>query len=452
MAVVDWFASPPEVTTGRLQAGPQAAPMLEAAAAYEVQAANFATQASVMASAISETASQWEGLASFRSAAAAAKMPVWLSTAAVIAAARGAAATMQAGAYEAAFAAVPQLPDIAANHVTRAVLYSTNFLGINTVPIGVKEFDYFVRMTQQAGNAMLGYMADTAANVASLSTVIPPMPIAMPGAGLTSVSNAGLLSLTGTPEAAGRNMTLALNTAQSVMSTVRMQAAGAAAYGGDAERKGEFGANMAQLASEQAAQQVTQQAAQQSPEQAAQAAQMGPQMATQLISQATQAPQQLMQAPQQAMQLPQQLMSPMQQFTQMFSGGFGKDSTGADVSQVGLFDTQPESNHPLAGGTGAPVGGGMLTGGSVPGSGGAPTRTPLLATVTAPPAATTTAPVTSSPSAAANPSAMRAGAAPMGMAPMAGTHGQKSSGGTVEELVAPGPLMFDDDVDDIDDW
>lgn len=448
MAVVDWFASPPEVTTGRLQAGPQAAPMLEAAAAYEVQAADFATQASVMASAISETASQWEGLASFRSAAAAAKMPVWLSTAAAIAAARGAAATMQAGAYEAAFAAVPQLPDIAANHVTRAVLYATNFLGINAVPIGVKEFDYFVRMTQQAGNAMLGYMADTAANVASLTTVIPPMPIAMPGAGLTSVANAGLLSLTGTPEAAGRNMTLALNTAQSVMSTVRMQAAGAAAYGGDAQRKGEFGANMAQLASEQ----VTQQAAQQPPEQAAQAAQMGPQMATQLISQATQTPQQLMQAPQQAMQMPQQLMSPMQQFTQLFSGGFGKDSTGADVSQVGLFGTQPESNHPLAGGTGAPVGGGMLTGGSVPGSGGAPTRTPLLATVTAPPAPASAAPVTSTPSAAANPSAVRAGAAPMGMAPMAGAHGQKSSGGTVEELVAPGPLMFDDDIDDIDDW
>lgn len=65
--------------------------------------------------------------------------------------------------------------------------------------------------------------------------------------------------------------------------------------------------------------------------------------------------------------------------------------------------------------------------------------------------ATATSP-TASPAAAADPKAMRAGAAPMGMAPMSGAHGEKQSGGSIDELVAPAPLAFDNYDDDVDDW
>ena len=59
-------------------------------------------------------------------------------------------ATAQATSYTTAMATTPPLPEIELNHITHAVLEATNFLGINTVPIGVNESDYFVRMWNQA--------------------------------------------------------------------------------------------------------------------------------------------------------------------------------------------------------------------------------------------------------------------------------------------------------------
>ncbi|MEX7469106.1 PPE family protein [Mycobacterium adipatum] len=439
----DWFAQLPEVTTGRLQSGPQAAPMLTAAASYETQAANFTAQAATMAAAIAETGSQWEGLASIRSTASALKMPTWLADAAVTAATHGIKALNQAAAYETAFMSVPQLPTIAENHITRAVLHATNFLGINTAPIGVKEADYWVRMRAQAGAAMLNYLSSTAANVGTLKAAMPPTPIAVPGAGVASITQSGISAMSGGIEAARRDATLALNTATSVASTARLTGANLATFGNDVERKTEQTAMTAMNASEQAAQSSKATPA----GDPAQMAQMMPQMLSQVASQAGSLPQQALQAP---MQAGQQLMSPVQQFTQLFSSGFGKDSTGTDVTQVGPFGTEPESTHPVAGGMGPAAGAGMLSGGGVPGNAGAAARTPLLASVTAMPAAATSP--TANPAAAADPKAMRAGAAPMGMAPMAGAHGQKQSGGTVDELVAPAPLSFDNDYDDVDDW
>ncbi|QFS94595.1 putative PPE family immunogenic protein PPE68 (plasmid) [Mycobacterium sp. THAF192] len=439
----DWFAQLPEITTGKLQSGPQSGPMLAAAASYEAQAANFTAQAAVMAAAIAETASHWEGMASIRSTEAALKMPAWLADAAVTAATHGLKAANQAAAYQTAFAAVPQLPTIAENHITRAVLHATNFLGINTVPIGIKEADYWVRMRAQAGAAMLSYLSSTTANVGSLIPTMVPMPIAVPGAGIASVMQSGMMAMAGGTEAARRDATLALNTATSMASTAKLTGTNLAAFGNDAERKAEQAATTAMNASQQASQ-SSQATTAQDPAQMAQT--MAP-LLSQGASQAGSLPQQALQAP---MQAGQQFMSPLQQFSQLFSNGFGKDATGADVTQVGLFGTEPESTHPLAGGMGPAAGAGMLSGGGVPGNPGAAARTPLLASVSAPPSTATTP--TATPAAVADSKAMRAGAAPMGMMPMTGARGQQQAGGTVDELVAPGALEFDNDDDDIDDW
>ena len=76
----------------------------------------------------------------------------------------------------------PPLPEIEMNHVTNAMLNATNFLGVNTVPIGVNEFDYFVRMWNQAAGAMEGYQAETSLNT-MFEPIPPTTPIVMPGVG-----------------------------------------------------------------------------------------------------------------------------------------------------------------------------------------------------------------------------------------------------------------------------
>jgi PPE-repeat protein len=443
----DFFARPPEVTTGMLQAGLGSGPMLAAAAAFSAQAAAFTAQSAVMTSALVQAASFWEGTAAISSATAAAKMPAWLAETAIHATERAARSTAQAAAYDAAYATTPQLPEIAQNHVTHAVLQSTNFLGINTVPIGINEADYG-RMWGQAAGVMLSYMTETMTNLAALSPVLMPLPITIPGAGEAGLASSGFIALAGGPEAVGRDATLAMSAADSVLSSAQLAAGGVAATGNDIGRQTEQEAIAGAELADQSTSDGTQTAMGRQPLQEMQTLQALPQTVSEIGSQATQLPQQLSQGPTQALG---QFTSPVQQFTQMFSqGGWGTDAAGAPLSQVGMFGVNPESNHPLAGGTGPAMGGGMYVGGGVPGSPGASARTPLLASLT-----TASAPAVKDVAvepAVANEAAVRGGAAPVGMMP-AGAHQKRSSTGTVEPLVAPGPLTFEDDFDvDVDDW
>ncbi|BCI86280.1 hypothetical protein NIIDMKKI_14860 [Mycobacterium kansasii] len=106
----------------------------------------------------------WTGAGSDKAIAAATPMVGWLAAASAQAKMRATQATAQAAAYTQAMANTPSLPEIAMNHITTAVLTATNFLGINTVPIAVKETDYFVRMWNQAAAAMDVYQAETTVN------------------------------------------------------------------------------------------------------------------------------------------------------------------------------------------------------------------------------------------------------------------------------------------------
>jgi hypothetical protein len=170
------------------------------------------------------------------------------------------------------------------------------------------------------------------------------------------------------------------------------------------------------------------------------------QMMGQMAGMAAQLPGQLMgmatQAPQQLMQPLQQLAQPLQSLTSMF-GGKGSGA-GAGASPFSAF-----SNHPLAGGSGAGGGAGLVKAASVPGAGGSPAQTPMMAKLVG------TSPVAVGPVGAS--SAAVGGLAPvgagggMGGPAMMGQRGE-GNGGSTASLSPPAPLEYDLDGDVDDDW
>jgi len=175
----------------------------------------------------------------------------------------------------------------------------------------------------------------------------------------------------------------------------------------------------------------------------------------QMMQMAGQLPQMLGQLPQQAMQPLQQLSQPLQQLTSLFQGG-GQGKAGLGASPFGAF-----SNHPLAGGSGAAHGAGLMKGGMPGGGGGgvgaASVQTPLLAKMVGPGAG---GPAVMPASAAGGMGA--GGLAPVAAAAGAGGamgamggmgHREGGGGGRITQLAVPEALdhgSYDDDTDD--DW
>ncbi|WAJ45177.1 PPE family protein [Mycobacterium sp. Aquia_216] len=404
-----WHAMPPELNTARLMAGAGPAPMLQAAAGWEALAASLEAQAAELATLLAALKGSWTGMGSERATAAAAPMVTWLETAAMAAQKRGMQAAAQAAAYVKALGMTPSLPEIATNHITHTVLTATNFFGINTMPIGFNEADYFVRMWNQAGGAMDIYAAETLAN--TTFEPLPEMtPIVAPGVG--EAETAGLLGAMA-------------QTASGDGSSALLQAAtDAADDADDVDDLAPTPGGMDQISQFMGG-----------------LGQLGAPM--------------------------QQLMQPLQQLTSMAGqsstgmGGLGGPAgVGADlaggklggtgVGQVGLLGAPPLSSHPLAGGSGASVGMGLMHAETLPGSGGSAARTSMMSEFIDKPVG---------PAGASAGSSAAGGAAPMGAAGAGAQSGTGSKPG-----LAPVALARDDeegktvhydelhDVDDGDDW
>ena len=397
---------PPEVNTARLMMGAGSAPMLQAAAGWQALATALTAQATELDVALKSLQQLWTGASSERAIAAATPMVTWLQTAAGQAEQRATQATAQAAAYTAALGITPTLPDIAVNHVTRAVLTATNFFGINTMPIGLKETDYFVRMWNQAAGAMDVYAAETAANT-SFAPLTPAEPILAPAVGDVA-------------DAAGRLAKTTADTAKNV--------ADAAAT--------TLGDSLADLASQIGNADLP------------------------TLEQLNQFATQLSGPMQQMSQFGQQSFQQLQQMIQQAGGkgGLGGDPTADPqedpADQIGLLGASPGSTHPLAGGSGPSVGAGLSRADSLPGAGGSPPRTPLLADFlgrsdpTAAPA-----PAAAATGGAAGSSAMGSGAAPLGAMGAGGQSSSTSAPAVAQPLGGEDDDQDDDqDPSDEDDW
>jgi PPE-repeat protein len=177
---MDFGSLPPEINSGRMYAGPGAAPMLTAALAWDGLADELYSAASSYGSVVSGlTSAAWQGPASASMVAAVTPYVAWLSATAAEAEQTADQVRAAAAAFEAAFGAMVPPPMIAANRSLLMALVSTNFLGQNTPAIAATETHYAEMWAQDA--ATMYTYAGTSATAAQLAPFTSPKPIANPG-------------------------------------------------------------------------------------------------------------------------------------------------------------------------------------------------------------------------------------------------------------------------------
>ncbi len=216
--MLDFGMLPPEITSTKMYSGPGSEPLIVAAGAWDLLAAQLDSFARGYASEIATLEGEaWTGPAATTMAAAAARYAQWATTTGVQAEQAASQARVAAAAFETAYAAVVPPAMVAANRTRLLHLIATNILGQNANQIAATEADY-AEMWAQDTHAMYSYAASAASATQLSPFTEPPQTTNPAGASAAASSVAG--------SAASQ-----LQTLSKVLSAVPQQLSSAAAAG-----------------------------------------------------------------------------------------------------------------------------------------------------------------------------------------------------------------------------
>lgn len=316
--------------------------MAAASASFAASAAAFEAAIARLMSHLAWLNSAWQSQTAMQMSAAVTRYVAWMQLVQMQLVMSASRTADQAAAFATAYASMAQMVEIVENRVTTAVLYATNFLGFNTIPIGVREGQY-VEMTIQDMTVQETYLAASMANTA-FEPFVPMSPIVVGAPPVPMVADQAAMAA----QNAGNHLLLIAGQAEATAHQLQQVFGQGAGMGYMAGSAGAFGGEQADPNDALARYQQSQGQQQDIDKLGQQLIQSLPQQIGQIASQGIE----------QAANLPNQTLQPVQQFASQISNLMSQVKPEHQIADPGMFDTHASSPtlDRLAGGNvGAPV-------------------------------------------------------------------------------------------------